>query len=868
MGEINLGQAYIQIMPSAKGITNNIQSELNKVMPKIAKDGSKLFDKNFNVSGSLIKTGKGLKSLGKSMTTHITKPILGVGTVLGGLALFKGFNRVLDIDTAKAKLKGLGHDTKNIELIMKNALASVKGTAFGLGEAATTAANAVAAGIKPGKELERHLKLVGDAAAIAGTPLNDMGSIFNKVATSGKVSMLEINQISDRGVPIIQMLGKAMGVADDEIRGLVSSGKIGLPELQKAVEDSMGSAAKTMGELSTAASWENLKAAVSRLGASFLGAGDDANSFFGQLQPLFSELIGEVDSMSEVASKLGQKFGEAFKHIVDTVRDGINWYRSLSDESRNLLNYAVMFAAVAGPLVKVLGNIFKISGDLGNLLPGILGSISGVGLAASGVFIGLGALYSAFGNQIEDALKLVSEKAPTLIKEFLRVIKENLPKIVESGATFISTLIETIAIMLPDLVNVGIEIVMTLANSFIENLPLLIDSTLILIQSILETIIENLPIIIVGAFQIISTLATALIENLPTLLTSAIELVGQFLDKILEILPDLFQAGIDFITNIFNGLSENGPSLLEKIGEIILSLLENIIESLPKFLDKGLEIISSIITGIGEALPDIIDSMGETLGELISTIIENLPEFISKGFELIASLVEGLFSGEDNILSSLGSIILDLVLTVLRNLPKFLMAGLKLLGQIGLGLIRAVPKLLGMIPGIIGSILRVFGTIFSKAINIGKDIVKGIWKGISDFTGWIVDKVKGFASSILGGIKGFLGIKSPSRIMRDEVGHWIPEGLAVGIEDNMKPIKNAVDEMGELVTNDFEADVTFGTNMLNAVDRFKDSGIVSMKDELRIDSNVSLNIGGRNFKAFVEDITNQQEKENELVIAY
>src|SRR5690606_1839380 len=100
--------------------------------------------------------------------------------------------------------------------IMDNALASVTGTAFRMEDAVNTAAAAVAAGVKPGRQLERYLSLTADAAAIAGTNLNEMGAIFNKITTSGMIQAEELNQISDRGIPIYQMLAEQMGVAAQE----------------------------------------------------------------------------------------------------------------------------------------------------------------------------------------------------------------------------------------------------------------------------------------------------------------------------------------------------------------------------------------------------------------------------------------------------------------------------------------------------------------------------------------------------------------------------------------------------------------------------------------------------------------------------
>src|SRR5690606_36635465 len=97
-----------------------------------------------------------------------------VATTVAGLAVKGGISRALNIEDAQAKLRGLGHDTKSVERIMENSLASVKGTAFGLDAAATTAAAAVASGIQPGKELERYLRLTADAATIAGVWMEEM----------------------------------------------------------------------------------------------------------------------------------------------------------------------------------------------------------------------------------------------------------------------------------------------------------------------------------------------------------------------------------------------------------------------------------------------------------------------------------------------------------------------------------------------------------------------------------------------------------------------------------------------------------------------------------------------------------------------
>src|SRR5699024_12863086 len=105
--------------------------------------------------------------------------VAGVGLAAGGAlagSITKGLGRLTGIENAQAKLAGLGNDAKSVDSIMDNALASVTGTSFGRGEAATTAAGAVASGIEPGQELEGVLKSVANSAAATGTDVAELGS--------------------------------------------------------------------------------------------------------------------------------------------------------------------------------------------------------------------------------------------------------------------------------------------------------------------------------------------------------------------------------------------------------------------------------------------------------------------------------------------------------------------------------------------------------------------------------------------------------------------------------------------------------------------------------------------------------------------
>lgn len=263
--------------------------------------------KSLSAETGLDKLGGAAKRAGK-VVAGLAATVAGVGGAIGALALKGGFERALNIEDARAQLKGLGHDVGTIDQVMNDALASVKGTAFGLGEAATLAGSAVAAGIKPGKELESQLRLVADAAALTKTDINEMGSIFTKVWTSGRVGTEELNQLADRGIPIWTALADAYGVSADELRKMVSSGKVDAETFATVMEETVGGAALAMGD-TTRGAFKNMMAALSRAGESFL------KGVFPSFKTGLDGITSLLDDIAPYAEAAGEAFGAWIRDV-------------------------------------------------------------------------------------------------------------------------------------------------------------------------------------------------------------------------------------------------------------------------------------------------------------------------------------------------------------------------------------------------------------------------------------------------------------------------------------------------------------------------------------------------------------------------
>lgn len=334
-----------------------------------------LSNKFKSIGTGLQEVGTKAQTMGQSLTSKITKPALLAGGALAGIALTKGFGRLVEIDTAKAKLSALGNSAKDTNTIMDNAMESVKGTSFGMGEAATTAANAVAAGIKPGKELTQYLKNTSDAAAIAGSDMSEMGSILNKVQTQNKAYNGELQQLSDRGLPIYEWLAKEANVTGEEVVEMASKGEISSKTLQSAIKNNIGGAAKEMGEKSFTASLANMWAALSRVGTAFLDAGGKGGGFFSKLKPLMNDLTDMFENLQPQAEKWGVTLGVAFNKVVDGISGIVKWYQGLDSGPQKTLGGIVKWLGIT---LVTMGPVLTIFGKFTSMIGGMFSGLSGL----------------------------------------------------------------------------------------------------------------------------------------------------------------------------------------------------------------------------------------------------------------------------------------------------------------------------------------------------------------------------------------------------------------------------------------------------------------------------------------------------------
>lgn len=302
------------------------------------------------------------------------------------------------------------------------------------------------------------------------------------------------------------------------------------------------------------------------------------------------------------------------------------------------------------------------------------------------------------------------------------------------------------------------------------------------INNLVTNITQSIPQVMSVATGIISALGQAIIDNLPILLSTGMSILEQLMSGILQAIPTMLPTIIDFVMQLGNMIIENLPTLLE----------------------VGMQVIVQLALGIANALPTLIPTIVEVVVSLVSYLLDNIDLLIDAAIQLMIGLANGLVAALPILIEKAPVIIMKLVEALIRNIPKLLAAGKQIITTIGNGLKSAIPQLLSMIPNLISQLKQKFLTAVKSMVDVGKDIVEGIKSGIknawSSMTGWVKD----LAADLVKKFKDFFKIGSPSKLMAEEIGKWIPAGIAEGIYNGMSSLDTAVDAVSAEISPSYD----------------------------------------------------------------
>lgn len=410
----------------------------------------------------------------------------------------------------------------------------------------------------------------------------------------------------------------------------------------------------------------------------------------------------------------------------------------------------------------------------------------------------------------------------------------------------------------------------TVSTFLFGNLIPMIGNILAQLPGMLITFVQiALPQFVQMGTDMINSLASGFDFGMDGFWANFSEMINVFLT---DYLPQFLETGVSLITALINGLISALPNVITGMGEILDTMLVICFDALPKILQAGYDIIKNLAMGIWNNLPAITKSIVDVLDKLLRTILDNLPQFLEKGIELIGRMAMGIWNNLPQIISTLTNLLIALIRKIGEYLPQFLQKGVELIGKMLAGIVQKAPELIAKLPAIIVQILASIGRFTAEFVSMGGQLLMGLARGIAGAVGNVIKAAVNACKGVVSKIKSFFGIHSPSRVFA-EIGEFLDLGLAEGIEDNIKPVQSAMEEVAKETQRSFTSELNHNIISTNPQSMFEktngENALITNSDrDNKTPIELILHLGNNVFKTFVEDITNLQDEKLELELAY
>jgi phage-related protein len=296
--------------------------------------------------------------------------------------------------------------------------------------------------------------------------------------------------------------------------------------------------------------------------------------------------------------------------------------------------------------------------------------------------------------------------------------------------------------------------------------------------------------------------------------------------ELLKILPDIAQGLVDLINGLIPFIPPLLQTLLPVLMQGIMTLTKGIVAILPQLTQTLLQLVIQIVQAIAEALPEMIPTIVEGILAIIPILIDNIPLLIEVGIELIIGLLSGIIQCLPTLLQYIPKIVISIVKALVK-LPILVgRQGINMMISLAQAIMNNVFKVINSAKNLGKKVINTIKEVLSPGglVNIGKNLVTGLWNGINNAKDWVLDKIKGFGKSVIKGIKGIFGIKSPSKVMF-EIGGYLDKGFINGIDSMKTDIEKAINGTFSLspnVTNSASANFSPSINVINNIEMKQD----------------------------------------------
>lgn len=730
---ITLGKAYVQIMPSAEGISGSIS---NLLSPEAKEAG--------NISGSFI---------GSNLVSKLKGIIEAAGI---GKIITDAVNNSVDFDAAMAKASTLFTGTSSEFAKMKESIIDLSST-YGISAEsfAESMYNAESASVP----MENLTSMLEGSAKLAKAGFTDVDTALTAVAKT----MNAYGMVTDDAAKNNENMEKVMRILiQTQNKGITTVGELGQSLAQVTPTAS-----------SFAVSFDQVGASLAGMtaqGTPTAQATTQLNSLIAELGKNGTIAAGNLEKAAEGTEYAGMSFKQMMESGA-TLNDVLAMMQTQADKDN--VSLVDMFSSIeAGKAAMSIAN----SDFTGNL----------EAMATSADVVG--DAYSTMADTVQGKIDVLKET----FKNFgIEAAQKALPAV--------STALDGVT-----------SSIQTLSTGFQEGGLSGMFSSLFneVIPNAISGLTEAMPQFFQSGIELINSLASGLVEGIPNFLSNVLPMIVEFTANLRENAGNLVDAGINFMINLAQGIADGLPTLIENIPQIVINICGVINDNLPRILAAGVQIILILGKGIIDSIPTLIANL-PLIFEAVAAVWQAI-DWVSLGTNLITWIgngVKAMFTHLPSLLHSIG----NNAVAMFKGIPWKEM-GTWVITVIGDG----IRSLISAIPTLLKTIAQTAWNAFKNNnwLRLGSEIIGGIADGIKNAVGGLVSACVDAARRLVDGVKDFFGIASPSKLMRDEVGQWIPAGIAVGIEDNMGQVQDAMTDINTQLSGQVQGTYASGYGSL------------------------------------------------------
>lgn len=514
------------------------------------------------------------------------------------------------------------------------------------------------------------------------------------------------------------------------------------------------------------------------------------------------------DQLSETISNVADSISQYLPQIIESITSVVT---SIVDKIVEMLPQLTEIAiqliqTLTDAIVTYLPKLIEIATKI------ITTIVQGISLALPALLLAATEIITKLISAFAELLPKIIEVGTNLLTMLIQGIVAALPTIIEVVIQIINTLIDGFLTVLPMLLEVGLQIITSLVNAIITALPQLVEASTVIITTLLTTIIEALPTLISAGIQMLMALIGGIISILPLLINAAIQITMALISALISALPQIIAAGIQLLLALIQGIISILPQLVVAAIQITIALVNALISALPQLISAGIKLIVALVDGVISVLPQLVSAAIQLMAALFKALVSAIPQLLSAGVQLINALIRGILSLLGQLLSAGARLITGLLSTIAQFLGQMVNAGANLIRNLVSGILSVIGSVTSAVSNIGNSIIDTLSGI--DLFEIGSNIIQGLINGIGSMVGAVASKISEVAGNIKDKITGALGIHSPSRWMRDYVGKFIPQGIAVGIEADAKSAYSAMNKLSNGLMNSITPESALGTSRM------------------------------------------------------